>query len=218
MRRRPSNGEDPRAPPHTPATALTSSQPLARGLLRGADGWSAARSGASPGDLIGRLGLGRRSLALGEEICGRQRVQRVRAWRAGEPKEGSGGVSGGWPARVGASPPAPRSAAGQLCLRRLAMCCVSISPCPSAKPPGAAARLTPSLPRSPRSPRPAAPRKGLQWLGRGPRSEGAGARLPIPPAPASGCRAQQRAGTGCRRSRALRAAGPLMPREEAGTK
>lgn len=142
----------------------------------------------------------------------------IRAWRAGEPQEGSGGVSGGWPARVGASPPAPRSAAGQLCLRRLAMCCVSISPCPSAKPPGAAARLTPSLPRSPKSPRPAAPRKGLQWLGRGPRSEGAGARLPIPPAPASGWRAQQRAGTGCRRSRALRAAGPLMPREEAGTK
>lgn len=161
----------PRGRPAAAAAALTSSQALARGLLRGADGWRAARRSASRGNLVGRLGLGRRSLALGKEVCGGQRAQPVRAGPAG----------------VGApSPPAPRSAAGQLCLRRRAMCCVSISPCPAAKPPGAAARLTPSAPRSPR---PAAPREGLPRPGRGPCAQGAGARPPVPPAAARARRA-----------------------------
>lgn len=99
---------DPAGPalpaPRAPA-APTSSQPLARGLLRRAHGRSGARGGASCGDLVRRLGLGRGSLALGEEICGRQaRAQPVRAGSAGEPERGPGRGSeraGGRPAGQG---------------------------------------------------------------------------------------------------------------------
>lgn len=69
------------------------------------------------------------------------------AGRAGSLRRGLSGVggrAGGCWAAVGApSPLPPRSAAGQLCLRRRAMRCVSISPCPRPSPPGATAALNP---------------------------------------------------------------------------
>lgn len=81
-------------------------------------------------------------LRLAKKSAGRQRAP-VRAGPARRPARGPAECAGRG-AGVGApSPPAPRSAAGQLCLRRRAMCCVSISPCPAAKPPGAAAALNP---------------------------------------------------------------------------
>lgn len=135
-------GAAPPRPPGGAPNSPNSSQTLARGLLHRAHPRSHDRRGTHRRDVVRRLVLLRRSLALGEEVCGRQRAP-VRAGPARRPARGPAECAGRG-AGVGApSPPAPRSAAGQLCLRRRAMCCVSISPCPAAKPPGAAAALNP---------------------------------------------------------------------------
>lgn len=178
MGRRPPTSRAPLAPlaPHIPH----------RRRLRGV--CSAGPTGGPPpgaahpaGTSLDALASGAGLLRLAKKSTGDSARSRSRQGRAGEPRREPGGGAGGWPAEAGVpSPPAPRSAAGQLCLRRRAMCCVSISPCPAAKPPGAAARLTPSAPRSPR---PAAPGEGLPRPRRGSRSEGATARPPTPPAP-----------------------------------
>lgn len=163
------------SPPSARGAVPTSSQPLARGLLRRAYGWSGARGGASRRNLVRRLGLGRGSLAFGEEICGRQRAQPVRAGSAGEPKRGPG-----WGRR-----PRPRRGPRRVSFVYVAcaMCCVSISPCPAAKPPGAAAALNP-LRAAPAAP--AAPGEGLPRPERGSRAQGGpSARSAIPPAPAT---------------------------------
>lgn len=93
----------PAPPPHPRhgCRPHLSSQPLARGLLSRADGWSGARRGASPRNLVRRLGFGRGSLALGEEVYGRQRASPFRAGRAEEPERGRGRVGG---ARAAAGP------------------------------------------------------------------------------------------------------------------
>lgn len=89
----------PRAPP-----PRTSSHPLARGLLGGAHAWTAARRGAAAGHLVGRLGLGRRSLALGEEVCG--------------TRAGQGGAARRGPRRVSFVYGAPRGAVSAFPLSR----------------------------------------------------------------------------------------------------
>lgn len=94
-------------------------------------------AGTSPDDFSGAD-----LLRLAKKSAG-DIARRIRAGSAGTQRGGREKTRGAR-AGVGApSPPAPRSAAGQLCLRRRAMCCVSISPCPAAKPPGAAAALNP---------------------------------------------------------------------------
>jgi hypothetical protein len=135
-------GAAPPRPPWGTPDSPNSSQTFARGLLHRAHPRSHVWRGTPWRDVVRRLVLLRSSLALGEEVCGRQRAS-VRAGPAQRPARRPAECAGRG-AGVGApSPPAPRSAAGQLCLRRRAMCCVSISPCPAAKPPGAAAALNP---------------------------------------------------------------------------
>ena len=157
--------------PEPPAAALTSSQPLARGLLRGAHGWSAARSVASRGDLVGRLGLGCRSLALGKEICGDSA-------RGGSGRGGLENPRGG---RSGGAVPARAKVRGgsALFMSPRDVLCKHFPSSRSQAPRGCRAHLTPSAPRWPR---PAAPGEGPPWRGTGPRSERAGARRPLPPA------------------------------------
>lgn len=75
--------------------ARLSSQPLARGLLSRADGWSGARRGASRGNLVRRLGLGRGSLALGEEIGDERPGQLLDRGASGGGSGGSGGGGSG---------------------------------------------------------------------------------------------------------------------------
>lgn len=127
--RGPRGAAPPRAapPPHSPHRSrlrgVCSAEPTA-----GAPPGAVHPAGTSLDDLASGAGL----LRLGKKSAGDSARSRSGRGGLGEPKRG--------PAAVGAlSPPAPRSAAGQLCLRRRAMCCVSISPCPAAKPPGAAA-------------------------------------------------------------------------------
>lgn len=98
----------PPPPPRRGRRPHLSSQPLARGLLSRADGWSGARRGASRGNLVRRLGFGRGSLALGEEVCRRQRAEPVRAGRAGEPERAGAerGARGRLPGRGRGAVPA----------------------------------------------------------------------------------------------------------------